>query len=78
MNPNKLYADAVAAKAGLGIGITLVLPNLWKRPPGFPRGELLSETERGSVYSFDPDKIIRWLEKNELINRQTPPNKTEE
>ena len=45
-----------------GTMMTLVLPKgILKRLPGFPRGEFLSETERGKVYRFDPDKIIKWV-----------------
>lgn len=68
MNPEKMYADAIEAKGGLGLGMMLVLPPNWKRPPGFPRGEFLSDNDRGEVYSFDPDKMIAWLEKNNLVD----------
>jgi len=62
MSPDQMMKDAIAAKAqGAFVGMTLVLPRKFKRPSGFPRGELLSETERGKVYSFNPDKIIAWL-----------------
>ena len=69
MTPEKLMADAKAAKeSGSYVGMTLHLPRGFKRPKGFPRGELLSETERGRVYSFDPDKIISWLLDNGLCS----------
>ena len=62
-----MMAEAKAAKEqGANAGMTLVLPNGFRRPPGFPRGTLLSETGRGRVYSFDPDKIINWLQLNGL------------
>lgn len=68
MTPEKLFADAKAAQEqGAQVGMTLVLPAGFKRPPGFPRGELLSETERGNVYSFKPEKIIDWLKSNNLV-----------
>lgn len=68
MTPEKLHKDALDAKAqGPFCGVTLVFPRGFKRPKGFPRGHLLSETERGNVYSFDPDRIISWLQKNGLI-----------
>lgn len=67
MTPEQLYKDAMAAKEqGAFCGMTLVFPRGFKRPKGFPRGQLLSETERGNVYSFDPDKIIEWLRKDGL------------
>jgi len=69
MTPEQLYKDAQEAKAqGSVCGMTLVFGRGTKKPKGFPRGELLSETERGRVYSFDPDKVIAWLVKNELID----------
>ena len=68
MTPEQLYKDAVAAKEqGSHCGMSLVFSKSNKRPIGFPRGELLCETERGRVYSFSPDKVIKWLEKNGLI-----------
>ena len=68
MDPQQLYKDAIAAKEhGSVVGMTLGLTIGFKRPIGFPRGELLSETERGKVYSFDPYKIIKFLADNKLI-----------
>ena len=67
MTPEQLYTDAIEAKEqGAHVGMTLVFRRGQKRPSGFPRGELLCETERGNVYSFDPDKVIAWLKKNGL------------
>ena len=68
MSPEQLYKDAQEAKKqGSHCGMSLVFSKGNKHPPGFPRGELLCETERGKLYSFSPDKVIRWLEKNGLI-----------
>ena len=68
MTPEQLYKDAQEAKAqGSVCGMTLVFGLGAKKPKGFPRGELLSETERGRVYSFNPDKVLAWLAKNGLI-----------
>ena len=68
MTPEQLYKDALEAKEqGAHIGMSLVFPRGKKLPPGFPRGELLSETDRGRVYSFDPDKVIAWLKKHGLV-----------
>ena len=47
----------------VGCRVTLVLPLRWIRPPGFPRGELLSTSELGNSYSFDPARILAWLDK---------------
>ena len=64
MNLKNLYKEAMAAKRqGSVCGVTLVLPYGFKRPPWFPKGKLLGETERGRVYSFNPDHILSWLEK---------------
>lgn len=60
MTPAALANDARGAAAA-GTNMTLVLPRCFKRPPGFPRGELLSETERGRVYSFKPERVLRWV-----------------
>ncbi len=68
MTPEQLYKDACEAKEqGAHVGMSLVFQRGQKRPPGFPRGELLCETERGRVYSFDPDRVISWLKKHNLI-----------
>lgn len=68
MTPEQLYKDALEAKAqGSICGMTLVFGK-GRKPNGFPRGELLSETERGKCYSFDPDKVIAWLKKNQLVD----------
>lgn len=72
MTPEEMFFKAKAAKEqDSHVGMTLVFPIGFKRPAGFPRGEFLSETERGKVYSFDPDKIINWLNKSAL---PLPPN----
>lgn len=69
MTPEQLYKEAIEAKAqSATCGITLVFGRESKKPKGFPRGELLCETERSRVYSFNPDKVINWLSKNGLID----------
>lgn len=68
MTPEQLYKDAIEAKAqGAHCGMTLVFGRRAKKPKGFPRGDLLCETEAGLVFSFDPDKVINWLKKNGLV-----------
>ena len=73
MTLEELYRDAVRAKEeqppSLGIGITLFFKKGMKKPSGFPRGELLNETEGGRLYSFDADKIIAWVKKQPSFNR---------
>ncbi len=68
MTPEQLYKDACEAKAqGSVCGMFLVFNRKGRKPKGFPRGDLLSETEHGSVYSFNPDKVIVWLIKNGFV-----------
>jgi hypothetical protein len=39
-----------------------------KMPLKFPRGELLCEHADGhNVYSYDPARILKWLETNNLV-----------
>ena len=69
MTAEELFNAALNARVkGGAIGITLVFPRHFKRPKGFPRGELLCENAaREKVYSFDPEKIMRWIIDNHLI-----------
>lgn len=68
MNPQelaKMAAEAINEQSRM----TLVLPRPWKgRPKGFPRGLLLQERDSTNVYSFDPEKILLWMAKNNLIS----------
>jgi hypothetical protein len=66
MTPKQM-ADAATQAKQHGVNVTLVLPRPFKRPPKFPRGELLCQHEKSNVYSFDPAKILAWLETNKLI-----------
>jgi hypothetical protein len=71
VTPEQLYKDALAAKEqGSVCGMTLVFGRGVKRPKGSPRGEFLSETHKGRVYSFNPDKVISWLVKNDLVEKE--------
>jgi hypothetical protein len=36
-------------------------------PPGFPRGELLSENQQFVNRSYKPEKVLRWLRDNLLL-----------
>ena len=67
MSPEQMAKDAAVAIAA-GTPMTLVLPSCFKRPPKFPRGELLCvNAEREKVYSFDPIKVLAWLAANNLV-----------
>ena len=74
MTPESMAAACAAALSdgtGARTGVTFVLPKGWKRPPKFPRGELLSEIERGGqvlrAYSFNPLRVLAWLGANGLV-----------
>lgn len=57
--------DALAASTRM----SLVMPKCWKRPRGFPRGELLCVNAEGErVYSFDPVRILAWLTAHGLVH----------
>jgi hypothetical protein len=62
MTLGELYVRAMAAKNSGGY-LTLILPT--KRPPGFPRGELMCDNGRGDkVYSVNAGKVLKWLKAN--------------
>jgi len=62
----KMATEAKSQQSESYAGVVLVLPRGFKRPKGFPRGKLLSEEQRGRVYSFDPDKIIKWINQTKV------------
>jgi hypothetical protein len=49
------------------LGVTLSTPRGKKMPPGFPRGELLSENQQFVNRSYKPEKVLRWLRDNLLL-----------
>ena len=60
--------DALEA-LNAGTRMSLVFKKGHKRPPRFPRGELLCENHDGNrVYSFDPERILAWLAANGLVS----------
>jgi hypothetical protein len=67
MTPQQMAEDAIQA-INTNQRMSLVMPKGMKRPPKFPRGELLCENHNGfRVYSHDPEKVLAWLAANELI-----------
>lgn len=67
MSPQEM-ADAANQAIKFNTRIILNLVKGVKAPAGFPRGDLLCENPKGDkVYSYDPEKIIEWLNKNRLI-----------
>lgn len=47
--------------------VTLSFPKGTKMPAGFPRGELLSENQQFTNRSIKPEKLLRWLREQMLI-----------
>lgn len=67
MKPQEMATAALAAMQA-GTRISLVRIRGQKPPKGFPRGDLLCENHDGrNVYSYDPARIIAWLNANRLI-----------
>lgn len=60
---HKLCADSISEGYD---GINLVFD---KVPKSFPRGELLCETPRGKVYRHSALKVLSWMHKNNLIQK---------
>lgn len=67
MKPEEMAAEAIDALKE-GTLMTLVLPKCFKRPPKFPRGELICENIGGDrVYRFDPMRLLAWLAANGFV-----------
>lgn len=67
MKPQQMAAEALAAMQA-GSRLTMVRMRGMKTPPKFPRGELLCENYDGTrCYSYDPAKVIAWLNANKLV-----------
>lgn len=62
MAPEELGAAAVATILA-GTDMTLHLPKGEKWPQGWPRGELLSVNDLGKNYSFDPLKVLGFMQR---------------
>lgn len=61
-------AKEAAEAVNAGTRMTMVMPKCFKRPPKFPRGELLCENADGrNVYSFDPLRVLAWLAANGIV-----------
>ena len=73
MAPEELASAAVGAILA-GTDMTLVLPKSEKWPDGWPRGELLSATERGSIYSFNPLKVLAFMQRLAKLGNGQPSN----
>ncbi len=73
MKPEELGAVAVGAILA-GTDLTLHLPAGEKWPQGWPRGELLSVTERGRNYSFNPLKVLAFMQRLGKLDNGKAPN----
>ena len=70
MNISSIILVAEAAISA-GNRMTLVVPSPFKnRPKGFPRGDLLCEQPQSKVMSYDPHKILTFLNKNDLYQQK--------
>jgi len=80
MTPREMEAACLAAmeQPGMMLGVTLTTPRGQKMPPGFPRGELLSESHQWVNRSYKPQAVLRWLRENMLIEAvsETAPSRT--
>ena len=57
---------------------TVTISATGKRPPGFPRGELLSVNAAGvHNYAVCPIKVLAWIHKKTAARRSPPPLKDE-
>lgn len=64
MTLEELYRNAIESKEQSSVvGVSLHVKKGYKFPSGFPRGELLNETDIGRLYGFNADKIIAWVKK---------------
>ena len=72
MTPQEMTLLCIAAlnETPPATGIPIVLKKGCKRPPKFPRGELLCETERGRVYSINPMRLLAWLAASGFVKVQ--------
>jgi hypothetical protein len=66
MNAKEMEAACLAAIPA-GHGVTFTTPKGTAMPHGFPRGELLSENRQFVNRSYKPEKVLRWLRENLLI-----------
>lgn len=79
MTPAQMEAACLAAIPA-GHGVTLSTPKGQKMPHGFPRGELLSENKQFVNRSYKPEKVLRWLRENlliEAVSDTAPSRRTE-
>jgi hypothetical protein len=77
MTPQDMEAQCLRA-IDAAQGVTLTTDRGQRMPAGFPQGELLSESRVGVNRSYKPEKVLRWLRDNLLIEAvsSTAPSRT--
>lgn len=71
----KTLCEAALSAIIAGTDMTLHLPAGEKWPLGWPRGELLSVTEKGKNCSFDPLKVLAHVQRLAKLSNCYPPAK---
>ena len=67
MTPQQMATEAVAA-IRRGTRMAMVMERDKNTPPGFPSGRLRRYyNDRHDVYSYDPNKVLEWLNANRLV-----------
>jgi hypothetical protein len=66
MTPQDMEAQCLAA-INNAHHITLTTDRGQRMPAGFPQGELLSESATAVNRSYKPERVLRWLRDNLLI-----------
>jgi hypothetical protein len=74
MTPKEMESQCLAAIDG-GYRITLATDKGQNMPPGFPKGELFSENTVSTHSSYKPEKVLRWLRDNLLIESSSKDRK---
>lgn len=79
MTPRQMEAACLAA-INARQNVTLSTPKGQPMPHGFPRGDLLSENAQWVNRSYKPEKVLRWLRENLLIEAvsETAPSRMKE
>ncbi len=67
MTPQQMEAACLSAIRHPNHGVTLTTARGQRMPAGFPRGEILSENMQWTNRSYKPEKVLRWLRDNLLI-----------
>lgn len=55
--------DRAAAQKDRGYEDLQMVIRRTRRPPGFPKGELIAEYENVNAYAINCDKLIAWCDK---------------